>query len=174
MIYNSDTELMTAIKSGNNSAFEFLCQKYQKRIFNFIFNKMNRKELAEEIIQETFLNVFRKKDLFKEADGKLVSWIFSIAKNTMIDSVRRKKHRQEILVDEMPDRGSYTNDIGFELSVNTAINNLPDNLKSAFNAVCIDGLDHNEAAKLLGINPDNVRARVSRARSNIRSELDAG
>lgn len=170
----TDQELMVQVKLGDQAAFSALCRKYSKRIFSYILGKVKRKELAEEISQEAFLSVFKNKDKFIAGDSKFSSWLYKIAKNAMIDSVRSKKSKLEVLVDEMPDPGFYVRDIPTELSYMAAINSLPTNLAATFNAVCINGMNHNEASKLLGITPDNVRARASRARAQLRSIIAAG
>lgn len=170
----TDHELMTKIKLGNEEAFNKLCTKYRKRLTSYIIGKVSRKELAEEIVQDTFLSIFRNKDKFDDSSNKFSSWAYKIAKNTMIDSVRRKKQKMMVLVDRMPDQGSYKRDLAAELSYDAAINKLPENLLAVFKAVCIDGMDHNEASQLLGISSDNVRARTSRARSQLRAIIGTG
>jgi RNA polymerase sigma-70 factor (ECF subfamily) len=86
----SDTELLDAIRAGDESAFTTLYERYFERVYNFAYARMRNSADAEEVAQETFVAVFRSVDAFAGRSA-LLSWIYGIAKNTVNNHVRRSR-----------------------------------------------------------------------------------
>jgi len=76
----------------SNDAFDEIYQKYANRVYRYIFNKCQKKELAEDITQTTFLKAIEHADSFKN-DCNILTWLCQIAKNTMLDELSRHEHR---------------------------------------------------------------------------------
>ncbi len=85
----SEIELINAFKKGDSKAFEKLFQKYHKKLYSFLFYLLHTKEDAEEIVQETFVKIWEKReDLI---DGySFDSFLFTIAKNAFLNQNRKK------------------------------------------------------------------------------------
>ncbi|MFH1129660.1 MAG: RNA polymerase sigma factor [Patescibacteria group bacterium] len=86
----NDDNLIKEYLDGDEKSFEILVQQYLKLIYNFVYRKINNVAEAEDITQEIFLKVWRNIKKFDQ-DKKFKSWIFTIAKNTAIDWLRKKK-----------------------------------------------------------------------------------
>ncbi len=88
----NDAQLITDYVQGDEHALEMLIEKYQQRIFNFIFSKIHDRDLTEDIFQETFFKVIRtlKNGVYNE-EGKFLPWVMRIAHNLIIDHFRKNK-----------------------------------------------------------------------------------
>lgn len=86
----NDAQLINDYLQGDEHALEMLIEKYQQRIFNFIFSKIHDRDLTEDIFQETFFKVIRtlKNGVYNE-EGKFLPWVMRIAHNLVIDHFRK-------------------------------------------------------------------------------------
>ena len=86
----SDDILIKEFKSGNNKCFDIILEKYQQRVFSYIFKMVKDQELTNDIFQEVFIKVITnlKKENYNH-EGKLISWILRIAHNQAIDFFRK-------------------------------------------------------------------------------------
>lgn len=87
---SEDAELLAALRTGSQTAFDSLYQRYFQRIYNFSYVRLRNHADTEEVVQETFTAVFRCIDSFK-GRSTLSSWIYGIAKNTINNHIRRAK-----------------------------------------------------------------------------------
>src|SRR6056300_2096680 len=87
-----DNVLIQQYLAGNNQSFELLLSRYKQRIYSFIYSKIQDREIADDIFQETFIKVIKtlKKGTYNE-EGRFVSWVMRIAHNLIVDEFRRKK-----------------------------------------------------------------------------------
>lgn len=90
----SDEELLVGIRLQSESHFSELYSRYFQRIYNFVFARMRNHAESEEVVQETFLAVFRSIENYR-GQSSLLSWIYGIAKNTTNNSIRRAKSQAE-------------------------------------------------------------------------------
>lgn len=90
--YYSDAELIQSYVKGNENSLQRLIDRYETRIFNFIFSKIYDRDLANDIFQDTFIKVIRtlKRGKYNE-EGKFLPWVMRIAHNLIIDHFRRSK-----------------------------------------------------------------------------------
>jgi len=93
----TDCELVKSYINGNNQALEVILERHQKSVYNYIYNKVQKQELAEDLFQDTFIKVILN---LKEGkyfdDGKFISWVLRIAHNIIVDHYRSKKKLQLI------------------------------------------------------------------------------
>ncbi|MCB9202384.1 MAG: sigma-70 family RNA polymerase sigma factor [Flavobacteriales bacterium] len=92
MNLKTDKELIHSYLEGNESALEIILERHKNTVYNFIYSKIKKEDLAEDIFQETFIKVILtlKKGNYSE-EGKFISWVLRIAHNKVIDSFRLKK-----------------------------------------------------------------------------------
>jgi RNA polymerase sigma-70 factor (ECF subfamily) len=90
----SDQELLDGIRRSSEQHFNELYERYFPRIFNFVHARVRNHADAEEIVQETFVSVFRSIDKYR-GQSSLLSWIFGIAKNTANNSIRRSQTQRQ-------------------------------------------------------------------------------
>jgi len=90
----SDEELLEGIRSQSEAHFAELYNRYFPRIYSFVYTRLHNHAEAEEVVQETFLVVFRSFERYR-GQSSLLSWIYGIAKNTANNSIRRAKSQSE-------------------------------------------------------------------------------
>lgn len=88
----SDNKLMRLVLKRDNAALKVLYERYHKVMFNFIYRYTGNREIAEDLLQDTFLRVWHSSKLFKSEKGKFSSWIFKIALNVAKNEMIKKRH----------------------------------------------------------------------------------
>ena len=97
----TDDQLVALYASGNNEAFDALLQRHQSRVYNYIYQMVREKNLAEDIFQETFVKAITtiRQGRYSE-NGKFSAWISRIARNLVIDSFRQEKAEAAVSSDD--------------------------------------------------------------------------
>src|ERR1700735_1599194 len=98
----SDVELMLQVKAGDDESFNLLLQKYRGPLINFLFRMVREQATAEDLAQEVFLRVYRARKQYSPS-AKFTTWMFRIATNLALNSVRDNRHRQmDVSLDAAP------------------------------------------------------------------------
>jgi RNA polymerase sigma factor (sigma-70 family) len=140
-----------------------VCYRYTKSI-----------EDAEDVLQEGFIKVFTKLDQFNH-DGELGAWIRRIMVNTAINYLQKhNRYKKQMQVDDM--KLHPVSDENPEINLDTKdlvemIVQLPSGYQTIFNLVAVEGYDHVEVSKILGMNINTVRSQYSRARAMLVARL---
>src|SRR5215469_18072107 len=101
----TDVQLMLDVKAGDEASFELLLRKYRSPLVNFLHRMVRDRGVAEELAQEVFLRVYRAREDYAPS-AKFTTWMFRIATNLALNSVRDNRHRQmEISIDQRADTG---------------------------------------------------------------------
>ncbi|MDE5567717.1 MAG: sigma-70 family RNA polymerase sigma factor [Muribaculaceae bacterium] len=97
----TDDQLVASYASGNNEAFDALLQRHQSRVYNYIYQMVREKNLAEDIFQETFVKAITtiRQGRYTE-NGKFSAWISRIARNLVIDYFRQEKTEAAVSSDD--------------------------------------------------------------------------
>ncbi len=103
LITMTDEQLVCDYSNGNNLAFDILLERHKRSVYNYIFFTVRKRELAEDIFQETFIKaiVTIKQGRYTES-GKFRAWISRIAHNLIIDHFRQEKNENTVSNDEAP------------------------------------------------------------------------
>jgi RNA polymerase sigma-70 factor, ECF subfamily len=166
----SDEELMVRVQQGDSDAYRMLFDRHNERIYAYLVRRVGQPELARDLFQDTFLSIHRAKATWSPS-RPFRPWLYGIATNAVRDHFRKTSRRpMEVEVDREP-AVVHPHPVG-TLDLERAIALLPDPLREAFLLGAVEGFDHNEVAVQLGINPDAARARISRARAQLRLLLD--
>jgi RNA polymerase sigma factor (sigma-70 family) len=167
MYMQADEQLIDGCRRGDRTAQRHLYDKYSRRLFGICLRYCDSREEAEEILQEGMLKVFQKLDVFK-GDGSLESWMKRIMINTALDHFRRNKSRgaetewQEHLnvpVEALTDLRAK--------DLLGIIHRLPKGFRTVFNLYAVEGYNHGEIGKLLGISEGTSKSQYARARAQI-------
>lgn len=172
----NDEELLERCRSGNNSGYSLLYQRYSKSVFNSIFRLVNERQEAEDILQEVFLKAFSEIKSLKNADS-FGGWIKRIAINQSLNFLRKRKiHFTEIEDDKMLD----VKDDELEETLNkesrvqelqNAIAELPLQTRTIVTLFLFEEMPQEEIAKMLNLPPGTVRSYYHRAKKKIFEKL---
>jgi RNA polymerase sigma-70 factor (ECF subfamily) len=103
----SDADIMLRVKAGDQSAFEYLVQKYRRPMLSFMYRMARNAAVAEDLAQEVFLRVYRSRETY-EASAKFSTWLYRIATNLAVNHARDTRHERpevQVSLDE-PDEES--------------------------------------------------------------------
>ena len=166
-----DIELLRAIAEGDHLAFKRLVERYQSRLFNFLYRYLRDREAAEDLTQEVFLKVYQAAPRF-EPRAKVRTWVFTIAYNLAVNELRRRRRRRlfAFLVHEDRElRASEAGDhLALEETMTEALGLLPHNQRAALLLRVRDELSYQEIAEILGVSRASVESLLFRARERLR------
>ncbi len=177
----SDEELFVRCRrSDDKAAFESLVRRYEQELFSYLRRYLGNAEMAEDVFQATFLQVHLKREHFEEG-RRFRPWLYTIATNQAIDAQRRNRRHRMVSLDnrtggegevgsliDMLAGNGQTADTQMEVEeardwVRSAVDNLPESLKSALMLVYHQGMKYREAADVLGIPVGTVKSRLHSA-----------
>ena len=170
-------ELIELSKAGNAKAQYQLYQLYAKAMFNICMRMLNNREEAEDMLQESFTEVFSKLDSFRY-ESAFGAWIKRIVINKCINFL--KKRKAELVLSE--DMGKYDSkdqsnvenieDVALNVQkIKQAIELLPEGYRVIFSLYMLEGYDHSEIAQILDISESTSKSQYMRARLKIKELL---
>jgi len=173
----SDKELMELIQAGDDKAFGTLVKRFQDRLLNFVGRIVTDRETAEELVQETFLRIFNRKNSYTPRYA-VSTWIYTIALNLARSELRKRKLRRFLSLDfikeeadvELPDKVNLKA-MSLAPIIQQAIEKLPDDYKTAFILCDIQRLPYQQIAEVMRVPVGTVKSRINRARSMLRDKL---
>ena len=187
-IQDEDFALIQAINAGQTERFAELVRKYQQKVFNFGMRMCGESRDAEDLVQETFLNVFRYLEGFRY-ETRFKNWMYRIATTACLKKKRKSKHAPERELsleefmppegDELPDeapewaRAPLAQVLNEELArhLKQAIIDLPKKYRMVVVLRDMEGFSTGETARILDISAANVKVRLHRARLFLREKL---
>ena len=181
----TDEELITAYQHGQIEAFNVLVGRYKDQLVNYVFRYLGDYDDADDVVQETFVRVYRKKDLYKPI-AKFSTWVYTIATNLAKTQLRRhKRHtifslsrRSEEHEDkdyDIPDT-AYTPDSQADSSlkqelIQKALNSISPKFREVIILFDIQELSYEEICKITGLNIGTLKSRLNRGRAKLQELL---
>jgi RNA polymerase sigma-70 factor, ECF subfamily len=181
-----DQQLVERVQRGDKAAFDLLVSKYQRKIFRLLSRLIRDQAEIEDIAQEAFIKAYRALPNFR-GDSAFYTWLYRIAintaKNHLVSQGRRAPTTTEADIEEAEtfDDGDHLRDLNTPESmlltkqvgeaVNRAIDELPEDLRTAIVLREIEGLSYEEIAESMNCPIGTVRSRIFRAREAIAQEL---
>ncbi len=171
----TDKELLAKVKANDTTAFSVLVDRYKVRLFNLIYRMLSNREEAEDILQETFLRVFREKESY-DPTYAFSTWIYTIALNLCRNELKRKKRFKFFGIDLVKNDRRYavegvTNKNCLSSTLEKAIASLPIKYRTVFLLREVNQLSYEEMSQSLDIPLGTVKSRVNRARLMLRKKL---
>ena len=177
----AELELVARVKAGDAAAFDALHAAFNSRLFNFLARLSRRRELAEDLLDETWLRFVEVLPRLRD-DTRLGPFLFTIARNLHV-SYCRSRMIEDSRVSNMiglwplgtPHPSPFESTVASETGdrIDRAIAALPATYREALLLVAFEGMKPAEAAAVCGITPEAMRQRVSRARALIERQLEA-
>jgi len=173
----TELALLRGVHAGDAAAFDAVYSAYNARLFSFLARLTGRREVAEELLEETWVRFVRHADRL-EADTQIGAWLFTVARNLHVSYYRTCAAESAAIgsLSLWPAPGSETPfDVAarteFEKRVDAALAGLPVTLREALLLVAVDGMQPAEAAGVCGISGDAMRQRIRRARTMLAGRL---
>jgi len=179
----TDEQLIGRFQSGDERAYIELVKRYRDRILNFVFPYLGDIEQAEDVVQDTMLKLYEKKDYYKEI-AKFSTWLFTIARNLANTELRKRNRRKITYLSHMTaDESQYeipsgetdiakgVHDSFVYDRIQEAIKDLPDNYKTVIILRDIQELSYDDISLIIGVPLGTVKSRINRARIQLQAEL---
>ena len=171
----ADRALVERCLSNQPGAFDELYRRFAPRVFTLACRMTGSRSQGEDLLQEIFLLVYRKLGSFK-GDAALGTWVYRLATNCCLDFLRSRQHKLEQASDELdeglPPRGEGRRLTTERLDLERAIAQLPPGYRAAFVLHDVEGFDHAEVGRLLGIAEGTSKSQVHKARMKMRELLN--
>ncbi len=167
---------VTEARAGNADAWAALFQRYRLPLYVYIFELVRDEQTSLDLVQETFINVFRHLDTLRE-DSKFGSWLFGIAHQKCIQQWRRRDRKTELREDfELPDSDEAPADLLIreeqEAEFLKSLEQLPVAQRSAILLHYVEDFSLEEIARITGTNTGTVKSRLHYAKKALRKLLE--
>jgi len=176
----TDEQLMSQFQQGDESAYALLVRRYKDELTNFDFRFLGDWDEAEDVVQETFVRVFRKKSSFKDI-AKFSTWVYTIASNLAKSGLRRMAIRRFVRLGargeegpefDLPDTDARTDETAEqamrEQRIQEALGKLPADFRQVVILRDIQDLSYDEIVEITGEVMGTVKSRINRGRALLR------
>jgi len=183
---SSDVELMLDVKAGDEASFDLLLRRHRTPLVNFLYRMVRDRATAEDLAQEVFLRVYRARRQYAPS-AKFTTWLFRIATNLALNSIRDNRHRQmETSIDapvdeedaaprELPSREMRIDEHMMDRDrcefIRRAIASLPEKQRVAVLLHKYEEMDYGEIAKILECSESALKSLLFRAYETLRVQL---
>lgn len=173
--YN-EQELVVLLNQQTNDAFNYLYENYSGALFTIINQIVPDKETASDVLQEVFVNIWKKINTYDSTKGRLFTWMLNIARNAAIDKVRSKGYRENMMNQQIPE----SENTGLAMSTNPGVSDvglkkvllkMDEEYRRLIDLSYFQGFTHEEIAKMLGIPLGTVKTRIRTAISQLRTMI---
>lgn len=164
-----DRELISRVAAGDEAAFRQLYERYGDRVFRYALTLVRNLHLAEEVVQETMVAIWRGAGSFK-GGSRVSTWIFGIARN-QAHALLRREVRGERVPEESLTLPDPAEAVEREDRVLSALAKLPPDQREVVVLAFYEGLSYREIARLLGVLEGTVKSRMHFAKRKLREAL---
>jgi RNA polymerase sigma-70 factor (ECF subfamily) len=173
-VYDIHRQLVEACKAGDRKAYNELYNSYAKAMYNICYRMMNNTEDARDMLQEGFVDAFRRIESFR-FESTFGAWLKKIVINKCINALEKRRVVWEDT--EISDESTYEsdnesiNEEELQLSVEKvkkAMNRLPEGARVVFSLYLLEGYDHTEISEILNISESTSKTQFMRARQMVK------
>jgi RNA polymerase sigma-70 factor, ECF subfamily len=177
-------DLVRRAQLGDPEAFAMIYAAHQRRVYSLCVRMVHNREDAEDLMQEAFLQVFRKLHTFR-GDSAFTTWLYRVTVNVVLMKLRRKPWRETPLEEigrpddeesARPEFGAADERLDHSLdriALERALDELPPGYRMVFSLHDVLGYEHQEAAEIMGCSAGNCKSQLHKARMKLRSVLRA-
>jgi RNA polymerase sigma-70 factor, ECF subfamily len=183
----TDAEIMLQVKAGDDSAFEYLVQKYRRPMVSFMFRTAHSNAVAEDLAQEVFLRVYRSRESY-EASAKFTTWLYRIATNLAVNHARDTRHERPentVSLDEpdaesgrtldLPDRTPSAEETIVQrerlVAIRQRVQALPERQRMAVVMHKYQQMEYRQIADVLKLSESATKSLLFRAYETLREQL---
>jgi RNA polymerase sigma-70 factor (ECF subfamily) len=174
----TEQELVAALKARDNLAFAFLYDNYAGALYSIIRQIItDNSELASDVLQEVFINIWRKIESYDQSKGRLFTWMLNIARNAAIDTLRSKSYQNSQKNQELPDNvyKGASNQTTQQNIDNIGLKKVLEKLKPEHRVLVelayFKGFTHEEIAEMMTVPLGTVKTRIRNALLQLREYL---
>jgi RNA polymerase sigma-70 factor (ECF subfamily) len=183
----TDADVMLRVKAGDESAFEYLVQKYRRAMVSFMYRMTHNSAAAEDLAQEVFLRVYRSRTGY-EASAKFTTWLYRIATNLAVNHARDTRHERpenQVSLDEPDEETGTTMDVADSsltveqsilrrermAAIRAKVQALPERQRMAVIMHKYQQMDYKQIAEVLKLSESATKSLLFRAYETLREQL---
>ena len=182
--FKAEIALMLRIAQGDQRAFETLYDHFSGILFATAYRVLNNQAAAEDVVQDTFIQIWQKAPQYDPAKGKPLTWAVTLTRNRSIDRLRSTQRRNRMQEDlqaesetfeQFDGRSSLDAISSAETSqrVRDAVNELPADMREAIELAFFGSLKQSEIAERLNTPLGTIKARIRRGMTKLQNMLDS-
>jgi RNA polymerase sigma-70 factor (ECF subfamily) len=165
----ADEELMELVHDGEVRAFEVIFDRHAGAAFSLAYRMCGRRALAEDVVQESFLSLWRSGSGYDRARGSVRSWVLSVVHNRTVDALRRggSKDSRDVCDDGIAERLPAPDSTDAEVErrdearqLRSALDELPPDQRQVIELAYFGGLTHTQIAEMLELPAGTVKGRM--------------
>ena len=177
-VRSGDLELARRCQDGDAAAFEELYRTHAGRLYSLLVRMAGSQVEAEDLLQDVFLHAYRKMASFR-GDSTLGTWLYRLTVNHCLDVLRGRRTKMQRATDSLDDDASVEPAAAMpmvptavsRLDLDRAIAKLPGGCRAAFVLHDVEGFEHHEVARMLGVSQGTSKSQVHKARMKLRALL---
>jgi RNA polymerase sigma-70 factor, ECF subfamily len=178
----ADEDLMQRVSTGDASAFEIIVDRHSNVAFSLAYRMCGRRGMAEDIVQESFLSLWRSGARYDRSRGSVRSWVLGVVHNRAIDLFRRDSVRtsKDVVDEGAVERLAAAESTEGEAErrdeasqVRTALSGLPEEQRKVIELAYFGGFSHSQIAEMLGLPAGTVKGRMRLGLTKLRVQLQA-
>jgi RNA polymerase sigma factor (sigma-70 family) len=173
----TEQDLVLALKERNNQAYSYLYDNYSGALYSIILQILEESELANDVLQEVFINIWRKIESYDSTKGRLFTWMLNIARNLSIDVLRSKSYQNTQKNQELPENvhvraGSQVVRLNTDaIGLKKVLERLKIEQRVLIELSYFKGYTHEEIAEIEEIPLGTVKTRIRNALLQLREYL---
>lgn len=173
-----DFELTQMSSAGNIAAFEILYERYHRRTYSLCLRMTKNQTEAEDLTQEVFIQLFRKAGSFR-GDSAFSTWLHRMTVNQVLMHFRKRSFKNEKTSEDgeipeqiVPGTGDQRKmPVVDKIALKRAVGQLPNGYRNVFTLHDVQGYEHTEVARILGISVGTSKSQLHKARLKLRALL---
>ena len=173
----TEQELVTLLEQRDDRAFSYLYDNYAAALNGIICPIVDDEELANDVLQEVFVNIWKKIDSYDSTKGRLFTWLLNIARNAAIDKIRSKGYRNSKQNLSIPETGDVSNVPSVlqpnvdNIGLKKLLLKLKDEYRTLIDLSYFQGFTHEEISKSLNIPLGTVKTRIRTALTQLKTMI---
>jgi RNA polymerase sigma-70 factor, ECF subfamily len=177
-VFLSDLELVHRVTAGDMDAFELLYERHHDRVYGICLRMLANPTEAEDLTQESFVQTYRKLSSFR-GESQFSTWLYRLVTNQVLMYFRKKNVKFERVTEEAEDLGLLVERQAFlggknrhpfidSIAIGDAIALLPPGYRSVFVMHDVEGYEHEEIGRMLGVSVGTSKSQLHKARNKLR------
>jgi RNA polymerase sigma-70 factor (ECF subfamily) len=163
------------LQQRNEKAFAYLYDNYSGALYGIISSIVIDKEISNDVLQNVFINIWRKIESYDASKGRLFTWMLNIARNASIDEIRSKGYKDsqknQSLSDNVDIAGAVTGPAIDDVGLKKVLTKLKGELRILVDMSYFQGFTHEEIAKVLNMPLGTVKTRIRSALIQLRTMI---
>jgi RNA polymerase sigma-70 factor (ECF subfamily) len=176
----ADEDLMPLVHDGDARAFEVVFDRHADAAFSLAYRMCGRRAMAQDVVQEAFLSLWRSGARYDRARGSVRSWVLGVVRNRAIDLFRRDTVRagRDVNAEDMVERIPAPEDVALDTErrqeaheVRVALRDLPPEQRQVIELAYFGGFSHTQIAEMLDVPAGTVKGRMRLGLTKLRVAL---